>query len=65
MKYRLVEDKYVVDFIKQRLNQNGGYCPSVLDSYGKEEFKCPCENFKEAVKKGETCQCGLYVKVKN
>lgn len=64
MKYRLSPDKETVNFIKQRLIDNDGYCPSIVDSYGKEELKCPCRDFEENVGKGETCRCGLYVKVK-
>lgn len=65
MKYRLSDDKITVNFIKQRLVDNDGYCPSVMDSYGNESYKCPCDDFIKNVKKGETCHCGLYVKVKN
>ena len=54
----------MVNFIKQRLNSNDGYCPGVPDSYGKEEYKCPCDRFYNDTEKGETCPCGLYVKVK-
>ena len=64
MKYRLSEDKETVNFIKQRLVDNDGYCPSVMDSRGDESCKCPCDDFTNNVEKGETCRCGLYVKVK-
>ncbi len=64
MKYRLSDDKETVNFIKQRLMDNDGYCPSVMDSRGIENYKCPCDDFMYSVGKGETCRCGLYVKVK-
>lgn len=64
MKYRLSDDKETVNFIKQRLVDNDGYCPSVMDSRGIENYKCPCDDFMYNVGKGETCRCGLYVKVK-
>ena len=64
MKYRLSDDKETVNFIKQRLVDNDGYCPSVMDSRGIENYKCPCDDFMHNVGKGETCRCGLYVKVK-
>ena len=64
MKYRLSDDKFAVDFIKRRLEENEGYCPGVMGSRGKEEFKCPCDDFVYKVEKGETCRCGLSVKVK-
>lgn len=64
MKYRESSDKELNYFIKQRLENNNGYCPSVIGSHNKEEYKCPCRDFEENVKKGEACRCGLYVKVK-
>ena len=64
MKYRLSDDKITVNFIKQRLVDNDGYCPSVMDSRGDESCKCPCDDFINNIEKGETCRCGLYVKVK-
>ena len=64
MKYRLSDDKETVNFIKQRLVDNDGYCPCVMDSRGIENYKCPCDDFMYNVGKGETCRCGLYVKVK-
>ena len=64
MKYRLSDDKNTVNFITQKLNDNYGYCPSVMDSRGNECYKCPCDDFVNNVGKGETCRCGLYVKVK-
>ena len=64
MKYRLSDDKITVNFIKQRLMGNDGYCPRVMDSHGREECKCLCDDFINNTEKGETCRCGLYVKVK-
>lgn len=64
MKYRENSDRMLADFIKRRLQDNDGYCASVVDSRGKEEYLCPCKDFCENVKKGEACRCGLYVKVK-
>lgn len=64
MKYRLSDDKETVNFIKQRLVDNDGYCPSIMNSHGIENYKCPCDDFMYNVGKGETCRCGLYVKVK-
>lgn len=64
MKYRESNDKELTYFIKRRLQDNDGYCPSIVDSRGQEQWKCPCADFTENTKKGETCRCGLYVKVK-
>lgn len=64
MKYRLSSNKETVNFIQQRLMDNDGYCPGVSGSYGKEEYKCPCDRFYNETEKGDSCPCGLYVKVK-
>lgn len=63
MKYRTVDDQDQVCFLRQALRENENYCISVPDSKGKEEFFCPCKEFREA-DKGTVCRCGLYVKVK-
>ena len=57
MKYRLSDDKITVNFIKQRLVDNDGYCPSVMDSYGNESYKCPCDDFIKNVKKEPILIC--------
>lgn len=64
MKFKISEDKEQVAFVRAALKENHGYCPCVIDSENKPEYKCPCKNFKEEVGAGETCHCGLYVKVK-
>lgn len=65
MKYRYSDDKETVNFIKSLLRDNDGYCPGYEDGFGNPDYKCPCRDFRENVKKGETCSCGLYVKVRN
>jgi ferredoxin-thioredoxin reductase catalytic subunit len=64
MKYKYSDDKDTVNFIKSALQENDGYCPSRSEMRGNEDFECPCRQFREEAKKGETCLCGLYVKVK-
>lgn len=64
MKYRESSDKETVRFVKEQLKQNDGYCPSVMNSIGIEDYHCPCKDFEENIQKGETCRCGLYIKVK-
>ena len=64
MKYKMTSDQNYNQFILQKLKANEGYCPCVIDSRGKEEYKCPCENFRNEIEVGETCHCGLYVKTK-
>lgn len=44
------------------LRENDGFCPCVIDSKGKEEYRCMCQDFRENVAIGEACHCGLYIK---
>ena len=62
MKVHSTEDKELIEAVKTGLRMNGGYCPCVRDSLGKDEYKCMCKDFLENVKVGETCHCGLYIK---
>lgn len=64
MKYKISSDKDTVNFIQQALRDNDGYCPSYSEERGNPDYECPCKHFRENVEKGETCNCGLYVKVK-
>ena len=64
MKYKISSDKDTVNFIQQALRDNDGYCPSLSEERGNPDYECPCKHFRENVEKGETCNCGLYVKVK-
>lgn len=64
MKYKISSDKDTVNFIQQALRDNDGYCPSHSEERGNSDYECPCKHFRENVEKGETCNCGLYVKVK-
>lgn len=56
-------DRNVVKIIKERLEQNDGYCPCA--TFKDDSTKCMCEEFKELIKdpnfKGQ-CHCGLYIK---
>ena len=49
----------MVTEIKQKLKDNGGYCPCRLEQT--EDTKCPCKEFREQNEAGE-CHCGLYEK---
>ena len=62
MKYKINDDKELVTKIRVSLKDNKGYCPCVFNSQGKEEYKCPCKNFREKVPVGEICHCGLFIK---
>lgn len=60
MKIKLNPDKNLVEEIRNKLKENGGYCPCRLIK--NEESKCICKEFKEAVNCGIKgyCHCGLY-----
>ena len=62
MKIKLSEDKELVTEIKQKLKDNGGYCPCRLEQ--NEDTKCPCKEFRAQNEAGE-CHCGLYEKVES
>lgn len=60
MKIKQNSDKKLVNTIKEKLKQNGGYCPcAVLKN---KDTKCMCKNFIE-MEEG-ICHCGLYIKEK-
>ncbi len=62
MKKHFTDDIEIKEMVLDGLKKNGGYCPCILDSKGKTEYKCPCQDFRENVPAGKTCHCGLYVK---
>lgn len=55
---KLNENKELVEDIRKRLKENGGYCPCRLQKT--DDTKCMCKEFREQ-KSGE-CHCGLYIK---
>ena len=57
---KLNENKEVVDTIREGLKRTGGYCPCRLNRT--EEYKCMCEDFRQNIKAGQFCHCGLYIK---
>ena len=59
MQIKVNEDQELVKSIRQKLKENGGYCPCSL--LRNENTKCMCKEFRE-MEQGE-CQCGLYIKV--
>lgn len=58
---RVSDDKELVDEIRQKLKENGGYCPCRVEKT--EWTKCPCHDFKTSDKVGP-CHCGLFVRMK-
>jgi len=62
MKIHVNIDKELVQTIREGLRKNDGYCPCVLNSKGKEEYRCICKEMREQVPVGQACHCGLYIK---
>lgn len=62
MRIHITPDEKLKQLIRQGLKDNNGYCPCIVDSRGKEEYKCICKDFRENVKPGNSCHCGLYIK---
>ena len=60
LKIILNPDKKLVAEIEPELNENGGYCPCVLEKT--PDTKCICKAFREQDHPGE-CHCGRFVKV--
>lgn len=60
MKIEVTKDKELELEIREKLRENGGYCPCRIDKT--PDTKCMCKEFRDMVKKsvrGE-CHCGLY-----
>ena len=62
MKLHATENELLARTIREGLKKNNGYCPCVVDSKGKEEYKCICLEMREKIPVGQSCHCGLYVK---
>ena len=62
MKIQISDDAELVKKIKEKLKENDGYCPCVIEK--DEDTKCMCKEFRMKTTPGE-CHCGLYVKVDN
>lgn len=62
MKKHFTDDIEIKEMVLDGLKKNGGYCPCIMESQGKPEYKCPCQDFRENTSVGKPCHCGLYVK---
>lgn len=53
-------DKDFVKEFREKLKENGGFCPCSLVK--NEDTKCMCKEFREQITNGITgeCHCGLY-----
>lgn len=66
MKILLNPDKEVVDTLKAKMKENGGYCPCRLAR--NEDTKCMCKEFRDQIKDDSFegyCHCMLYYKKKD
>ena len=62
MKVKVTDNEIIKNKVRAALKENDFYCPCVVDSKGKVEYLCMCQDFRENTKAGETCFCGLYIK---
>ena len=62
MKVKVTDNEIIKNKVRAALKENDFYCPCVVDSKGKEEYRCMCQDFRENTKVGEACFCGLYIK---
>lgn len=62
MKIHVTNNKELATIIRQGLKENKGYCPCVVNSIGKKEYKCICLEMREKISVGQSCHCGLYIK---
>ena len=51
-------DTIIVSEIKEKLKENGGYCPCSLVKT--PDTKCMCKEFR--LQESGMCHCGLYIK---
>lgn len=59
MKIYFNTDTELVKEIREKLKENGGYCPCRLSKT--EDTKCMCKEFREQQEEGY-CHCGLFYK---
>lgn len=65
MKITLNPDQDIVKSLKDKMKENGGYCPCRL--VRNEDTKCMCKEFREQIADPEYegyCHCMLYYKNK-
>ena len=58
MKIKVSDDKEHVKLIRQKLKENGGYCPCKIEK--NNDTRCICKEFAE--QESGMCHCGLYIK---
>lgn len=60
-KVKINPDTEIVKEIRDKLKENGGYCPCRISRT--EDTKCMCKEFREMIDNGVIgmCHCGLYI----
>lgn len=61
MQIKTNSDKELVKEIRDKLKENGGYCPCRISKT--PDTKCMCKEFRDMMEREEsgTCHCGLYI----
>lgn len=59
MQITVNSDKKIVEEIRNKIRQNGGYCPCKINKT--DDTLCICKEFQEQEEDGY-CHCGLYYK---
>ncbi len=64
MKIEINTDTEYAKVVKEKLKENGGYCPCRIEK--NEDTKCMCLEFRNQIKDGIEgfCHCGLYLATK-
>lgn len=60
MRIRVSDNKELVEEIRAKIKENGGYCPCRLEQT--EDTRCMCKEFRDQIERRENgeCHCGLY-----
>lgn len=60
MQVKVSNNKELVKEIREKLKENGGYCPCRLEHT--QDTKCMCKEFRDQIERRENgeCHCGLY-----
>ena len=60
MQVKVSDNKELVKEIRDKLKENGGYCPCRLEHT--PDTKCMCKEFRDQIERKENgeCHCGLY-----
>lgn len=56
----VIEKTELYDFVKEAVDNNGGYCPCRVSKT--PDTKCMCKDFRE--QEEGNCHCGMFNKVK-